>query len=565
MGKKVCALKKLRFVMCITFLLPSITYASSIEAIDQSHKTNSADCVADIDSTHSENHSKTIDKVLIQSNPIFDESDPDTITLHRLANRLHTTTQPWVIEERLTFMAGDELNEQDLREAEAILRNQRYLRDAKVRFMPRCSPEEPVEVLVETWDNWSLIPTLSFSRSGGDNKSTIGVKQDNLFGMGIRTRLRYNQDEQRSGYELSLASAAPWTKHADVYINLLDNDDGSEIQLIYNQPFYHLGTQHMRFAEFMQDERIDDIFQNGNTRNSFNINHHRYQIAFGWLVFSNSTASGRMSIGVSDEQTLFDIGEFSPSSDTLFLPADRHYQYPWIAYEHLQRDIVVMENVYLIGQAEDINLGWQFRTQLGIELNDVGRQHGLGYQLFINAKKGTLLGDGLLMFSLNARAALNTESPEHLRLDVNSEYFYPMSDALSLYARLSSTFSSNPFLDKPIVLDDATGVRGYPTQYQHGNHKISGSIEARLYTGYNFYKLFDLGFASFIDAGRAFNGASEVFNESNDTLASIGVGARLFSTRSSTGGVIHLDFTTPLSDGENVDSWEWRLQMRRAF
>jgi outer membrane protein assembly factor BamA len=549
----------------MTFLLPSTTFASSTDAINQDQKAHNVDCVANIDTALSQNPSRKIDKVLIQSNPIFDESDPDTIALHRFANRFHITTKSWVIEERLTFAKGDELDEQDLKEAEAILRDQRYLRDARVRFMPNCSPDEPVEVLVETWDDWSLVPTLSFSRSGGENKSTIGVKQDNLLGMGIRTRFRYNQDEQRSGYELSLGSAVPWTKHANVFINLLDNDDGTQIQFIYDQPFYHLGTQRMRFAEFMQDQRVDDIFQNGNTRNSFNIDHHRYQLALGWQVFNANNISGRLSIGVSDEQALFSIDEFSPSNDPLFLPADRQYQYPWIAYEHLQRDIVVMENIYLIGQAEDINLGWQFRTQLGFELNDVGRQHDFGYHILMHAKKGTLLGDGLLLFSLNTRADLNTQSPEHLRLDVNSEYFYPVSDALRLYGRLSSTFSSNPFLDDPIVLDDDTGVRGYPRQYQHGNHRVSASIEARLYTGYNFYKLFDLGFASFVDAGRAFNGASEAFNESNDTLASIGIGARLFSTRSSTGGVVHIDFTTPLSDGENIDSWEWRLQMRSAF
>jgi hypothetical protein len=543
--------------------LPVLTYAALSDS-DETKSINTG-CSTSSDTVSASNGSRIVDEINIQSHPIFDETDPSTIGLHRLANKLHIVTKNWVIEERLTFVPGDDVDDQDLKEAEAILRNERYLRDAKIRFVPSCSSTETLKVNVETWDNWSLIPTLSFSRSGGYNKSTIGIKQDNLFGMGIRTRIRYNQDEQRRGYQLTLESAAPWTKHANLYLNLLDNDDGKQLQLVYNQPFFHLGTERMRFAEFLQDERTEDIFQNGQTRNSLNIEHHRYQVAYGWQLFSDEKSTARLSIGMTNDQAVFTLDEFSPSVDPLFLAANRNFQYPWIAYEHLQRDIIVMQDIYLIQQAEDINLGWYFRSQLGLELNDIDDNHDLGYHIFIDAQKGTQWGKGLFMFDLNARADINTTAEDHLRVDLNGEYFYQMTEIVSLYARLSATLSSNPFLDAPVVLDDDTGVRGYPAQYQHGDHSISGSLEARLYTGYSFYKLFDLGFATFFDVGKAFDGDVEGFNESDSILASAGIGARLFSNRSSNGGVIHMDFTRPLTQGDNVDTWEWRIQMRRAF
>jgi hemolysin activation/secretion protein len=549
--------------MCIYAICPNLALAQAPDTPPPVDEISTCDEQAS--PSTSAQADKVVERIIIKSAPIFDENAPDTIALHRFANRFHVTTKPWVIEERLTFVPGSTVNEQDLREAEAILRKERYLRDARIRFIPGCEDGQGAIVSVETWDNWSLIPTVSFSRRGGENKSTIGVQQDNLLGMGIRTRLRYNQDEQRSGYQLTFNSAAPWTKHANIGLNLIDNDDGKRIQFVFDQPFYHLGTQRMRFAQFLQEERVEDIFQNGQTRNSFNTEQHRYDVAYGWQLFNDHTASGRLSIGFSDHKSLFLIDETSPSTNTLFLPFDREFQYPWIAYEHIQRDIVVMQDIYLIQQPEDINLGWYFRAQFGLELNDVSSEHDFGYQVFFDARKGTKVGDGLFMFNLSSRAVINASQHDHLRVDMNGEYFYKISDRFSAYGRLSSTFSSNPFLDDPVVLDDDTGVRGYPQQYQHGDHRISGSIEARMYTGYNFYQLFDLGFAAFVDAGKAFDGDVEQFNESDDVLSSVGIGARLFSNRSSNKGVIHIDFATPLAGGDNVDSWEWRFQMRNSF
>jgi hypothetical protein len=109
----------------------------------------------------------TVKSLRITTNPIFDEAEPDTIPLHHFANWLHTNTKAEVIEERLPFKTGDRVSEKELAEAERILRSQPFIRDARVGFSGSCKAQQPVEIEIQTWDNWSMMPTVSFGRKGG--------------------------------------------------------------------------------------------------------------------------------------------------------------------------------------------------------------------------------------------------------------------------------------------------------------------------------------------------------------------------------------------------------------
>lgn len=54
-------------------------------------------------------------------------------------------------------------------------------------------------------------------------------------------------------------------------------------------------------------------------------------------------------------------------------------------------------------------------------------------------------------------------------------------------------------------------------------------------------------------------------SDCDSTLASVGAGVRIYSTRSSHQGVVHIDIIKPLVSAETVDSWEWRLQLKEYF
>ncbi|MFT4993425.1 MAG: hypothetical protein ACI965_000444 [Paraglaciecola sp.] len=506
-----------------------------------------------------------IDTLKIITNPIFDETESDTMAVHHFANWLHINTADGVIKERLPFTVGDKVGADDLAEAERIIRQQPYIRDAKVFLAPRCQLDDPAEVEIHTWDNWSMIPTVSFGRKGGNNKFSFGVKDDNLLGMGIRTRFKYNSDEQRKGYQFTIKLPAPYISHSTVLLDFLDNDDGQRTQLVFDKPFYHLRSERMYFAAYLRGEKTEEIFQGGLTRNSFDVISHHYELATGWLWDSTIDSSSRFKIGVTDEKAAFSASNILDVNDHMYLPINRHYRYPWLGFAYLQRNFKMFSDIYLINQSEDINLGWQYEVKLGLELNDLAPGSDLAYHLNLSSSKGYALHEGLLLLSLTGEGTFNTSNPDQYRLSFKGEYFKRYTPLIGFYTRTHIVTSDQQFLDSPVTLGDQMGVRGYSLQYQHGEHSVSVTAEARFYTGYNLYKILDLGFVSFLDAGKAWSGEQAQGNETHSLIGSIGAGVRLYSNRSSHRSVIHMDLVKPLTSSVYVDSWEWRLQIKQAF
>lgn len=492
--------------------------------------------------------------------PIFDETDPETIFLHRFANWLHINTQTEVISERLPFKAGDKISQDDLSEAERILRGQPFIRDASVTLNKQCKFNQPVKINIQTWDTWSLLPTISFGRKGGKNKLSLGVKEDNLLGLGIRTKLRYNSDDQRTGYEIAAKAPLSIIKHSSIFADLADNDDGQFINLVFDNPFYQTYSEHMSYLSYLSDEHEQQIYQNGNDLNRFIVVGHRYDVAAGWLWNADETLTKRIKLGFTQDKARFSLPDLATASDRLNLPEDRDYSYPWLGIEFFQADYKVLSDIYLISQAEDINLGWHHDIKLGYEVNGGG-----GYHLGLSSRKGYEIDSGLLLLSLDGQANLISSQKNQFLLSTNAEYFKRYTPLFGFYARANLTTSQHQFMDTPVALGGESGVRGYPLQYQHGDHSVSTSIEARFYPNYNLYKILDFGFAAFADAGKAWSGDSAVNNETNSIIASVGLGLRIYSNRSSHHGVIHLDMVKPMHSSENVDSWEWRLQLKDSF
>lgn len=509
---------------------------------------------------------KLIRKIVVSSNPIFDESAPDAFFIHRWANYLHINTRESIILNKLNFEAGNRVTQKDLDEAQRLLRYEPYIRDAKVSLVEKGPDSDIAEegdtLLVETWDNWSLLPTMSLSHSGGESKYSIGIKEDNLLGYGIRTRIKYKSDADRSGYKISLeAPLDSFIKHSKVAFNYQDNSDGEATQLYFNKPFYTLDTQDMYSAIYSDDLRIDTLRQNGMDINEFEQQHDFNSLMYGWRVSKSDNSRTRIITGITQDQSLFAITEKYPDSE---IPQDRDFLYPWLAYEYLQDDFKVLNNVHLINYNEDFNLGWHHYFKLGLETQDTGDGSALGYHLNWKTTHGYQADAELLLLEFDGSGVFATSQEDFYKVNMMAEYFYQIDPKWTVYVKTRLSTSRNNYLDKTFALGDDTGTRGYPNNYQHGDNQWLFTTELRNYPNINLYQLAELGWAAFVDVGQAFGGPDEN-NEVSGPIGSIGIGARIYSSRSSYGNVAHIDLTLPFTSGVEVNSWEWRFQVRNRF
>ncbi|WP_228730369.1 ShlB/FhaC/HecB family hemolysin secretion/activation protein [Shewanella yunxiaonensis] len=508
-----------------------------------------------------DDNSFVVGHIQVMTNPIFDESADNAIFLHRWANAVHINTRDSVVLERLSFKEGDVITQKQLEEAQRILRKEPYLRDAKILKVPasKSSPNQPVNLLVETWDQWSLLPTVDWGRSGGKNRYSFGIKDDNILGLGMQTQLEYQSDENRTGYKFDFETPLTIIKNARVAASFADNDDGKSTWLKFDKPFYTLMDTRAYGGEYLSVDRINTFRQNGEDLQEYKEGMDFAEFYWGKLLSSDGAVRQRLRFGITRDRHAFAP---VPGQPLLPLPQDRDFIYPWTEWEYLQDDYRVMTNVHLINFNEDINLGWHHKLRLGLETNDGDH---LGYHLNWRMNRGYADDNELLLLAMNAEGVFATAQPDYYRVSATAEYFYRFNQKWSAYSRVRMTTSRHNFRDLPLTLGDETGMRGYPNEFQYGDQLWLLTTELRNYPNINLYQLAELGWAAFIDVGQAFGGPLSDDNEISHPIGAIGVGARIYSSRSSYGNVVHIDFSLPMSNGENVNGWEWRFEVKSHF
>ena len=138
------------------FIIGCLSFCRLVTAEETAPKTSMTVApTSDAQETSTKTIKKPIGKIVVVSNAIFDESDPDAFFIHRWANYLHINSRESTILNKLSFSETDLVSQKDLEEAQRILRYEPYIRDAKVSFAqtdPDAEPSEEEIILVETWD-----------------------------------------------------------------------------------------------------------------------------------------------------------------------------------------------------------------------------------------------------------------------------------------------------------------------------------------------------------------------------------------------------------------------------
>jgi len=558
-----------------------------------------------------------VGQIHIRPAPIF-TLDADSIWLHEFANWAHVTTREHTIARELPFRSGEQIHLSDLAEAERILREKAYINNAKVRLSQSCNADMSHDIEVDTSDNWSLLPSLGFGRSGGENKYALGFKEDNFLGFGVRTSVKYKSDAQRSGYELKIetplelllpSSESNWWSHSYLGLEWTNNDDGHVRQLSVEKPFYSDDSPFMYRANWQSSAEQTQVRHNGEIENIFGTEYKRIELSGGMLWSYQDHASWRLLAGVLQEDWRFLPADLSlhDGRPSLALPEDRRLAYPWLGVEYKQHHYQVLSDILFIDRAEDVNFGWQFTSKLGVQSSRLQQDRAMGYRFMANISKGFGGRQHLLLLDSAVDLMTGMAGGNYSEWRFQATDYYRLTDNFTWYNSAGITLRNRNFLDQPLELGGDTGLRGYPLQYQHGTRKTIFTSELRWYPRINIYKILDLGFVAFVDVGRASGGTvtdtvllnpdalpftinaalnpasadvlqaaatQAVYRSQGDLLlpnltdrwlGSVGVGMRIYSSKSSNDHVVHIDLSTPLQSSLGVDSWEIGLKVSNRF
>jgi hypothetical protein len=497
---------------------------------------------------------------------IFDESEDGIIFFHRWINAIHIDTKIFTLKnESYFFTKKCDKTPTDMAELERYLRGKKYLRDAEVT-----SDTYIKDIKITTWDNWTLMPTLSFGRKGGINTFSVGIKDRNLLGLGIDAEIASYQNLQRSGYKVHVSSPLFQKQNTELNLKFADNDDGEQKSLFVHKAFASFDTKSSYKVGFNEELRNDTIFQNGENQRIFTHTINYKEINYAWLDSHHSNHLLRYRLGLTQNKHTFsalspeDLLGLSTTTLTETLPLDRDLLYPWIALQFIEKDFKKLTNINLISQIEDFNQGWQLDTQLGLGNGSNENSAWLLWKLHLQ-KGFNIHNNALLLFEFSIANDIYQDRDSRLIAKLNGEYFYRLTKQWGFYLSNTYVLSKNQYSDQPITVGGNSGVRGFPLQYQHGKNSVKLTSEIRYYPEINLFKLFDLAGVAFTDLARTI-GDSVVENVENGWLSSVGLGLRVHTPHSGgNNSVIHLDFAFPQSENPQINNFEIRVQAKKSF
>lgn len=500
--------------------------------------------------------------ITINNQSIFDlDNAEEDGTLYRLANKLHVSTRPQVIEQQLLFAVGDLASPQAVSESERILRENGYIQDAEIELVRRSS--EVVDVNVNTSDTWTLLPKISFSHAGGASSTGLGLKESNLLGTGIAVEVLYESDVDRDTRKFKFIDRQLGTSWYGIRAISEDNSDGHLRVLEIGKPFYSLDTRSSHGFAHVDEDRTDSLYDRGEIAAQYQHIIKGHELLTGWSKGLRNGWARRYTAGLG-----YNEHQFSDAIDaqgwTAIVPEDRKHVYPFVGIEYVQDEFEESTNFDQIGIKEDRFVGTSFSARVGAARKEFGSTSdawllSAAARTSISKSKSSSLHFGA---ELNSR--VEDGDAANFLLDLNARYYKRLSKKRLLFASFDGLYGHNLDIDQQVYLGGDNGLRGYPLRYQAGDKSALLTFEQRFYTDWYPFRLFRVGAAVFFDMGRTWGEGP--LNTGNDGwLKDVGAGLRLGNTRSSMGRVVHIDVAYPLDADRNISNVQFLVELKQSF
>jgi len=446
-----------------------------------------------------------IGSVQVKINDVFNNSlAAENEPIHRLANQLHINSRTELIEAQLLFSEGEPFDADILAETARNLRKNSYIRSASVTPKQVC--DDAVDILVETGDNWSLIPSFNFSRAGGENQISFSLAELNLFGRGKGLGLELDFSAVRDQRVLLYQDPMLFGTKTQFSAQFQHNTDG-EVQVFeFKQPFTSLDTRSSWRARMGNSEYVQSLYNDGRVVNQLNVDNEFATISLGTSKgrqFVRKRNDGhnvnrvfRWSAGWSYQRLQLDPNARFPEAMPV---AERVFSYPFIDLNFLQPEFIELSNLQVMESVEDINVGHQLRTRLGWAAKSLGSSKDTWFASADYAKgwRGGERFLGLLDAGFEGYAGDNGIENGLARATIQSHYF--VSPKNRLYASTNLISTKRLFEHSQVVLGGATGLRGYPLYFQTGARRARMTLEHRYFFDWYPLRLARVGTATFVD------------------------------------------------------------------
>jgi hypothetical protein len=514
-----------------------------------------------------------ISAIFIDNRSIFDLTDPElderVSWAYRLANALHYRTRRSVIRRELLFRPGDCYDEWLLAESERLLRATDYISRVDVYGIQQ--EDGSYHVLVDTQDEWSTKVDLRLRFQDGVDFEGIRLRETNLLGTGQTLGFFHQSHRAERQYGAFFHTHQLAGSRWDLRTALSRTLAGTAVRQTLMHPFIGEVGRWSSLHSFRREDRYFDYLAEAADGGEFSVLLPVRDKGLELALLSRIGRPGRFTVlggGISYQQLAYPAGVAGalvvgqggfaaatpPDSAMAALLAGqlRELSNTRVSLLLGQRSIgyVKRRGLDSMRGEQDVELGAEANVVLGRSLPSLERDNDLTVALGLSA--GAEVGP--LIFAARARGdgRRDLDAPpaegEWSDLLFEGEFLtYLRAARHTVVGRLSMVGGWNTKTPFQVTLGGDHGLRAYRVERFPGAHRLVGTLEDRVFLGWPFAHVLDLGATAFVDVGRVWAG-DVPFGSDSGWRTSVGLGLRA-SFPPAGRNTYRLDLAVPIEQG----------------
>ena len=513
--------------------------------------------------------------IFIDNHSIFDTTEPGLDRrfgfAYRVANALHVKTKRRVIERELLFGPGDCFDQYMLDETERLLRAYQFLSQVDLFGVPQ--PDGSYHVVIETQDQWSTQVDLRVAVDEGFQFEGIRARETNFLGKGQELGLFFVNRDVTRDYGVAFGTPQLAGTRWDLSGALGRTRAGTFAQQVVAYPFVgEVGHWGARQSFTREDQFFDYITVERTTSSAEHlllpVREKTFDVGLGVRLGARGTLTVLGATVSFEEVTYPGIPEITINNDfDDRVPADSETvrqvsrqteQLGAIRFGVLigQRNIWwVKRRGYdsLRGQ-QDIPLGAEVGFAFARSIPSLERDDDLvaSFRLYSGIEYGTALFMGRLRADVRRDFDAVTAAREWEDLYAEVEllnYWKPRAMPRHTFLlRAVSTSGWNTRTPFQLTLGGDRNLRGYRDERFPGGRRLVVNAEDRVYFGWPWRDVVDLGATLFVDAGNMWEG-DVPFGRDSGWRATAGAGLR-GSFPAGSRSTFRLDVAAPIAGFE---------------
>lgn len=490
-----------------------------------------------------------ISYIFVDNHSIFDTSDPSLSPrfawAYHAANKLHRRTRRSVIRRELLFHQGDCYDPALLDETARLLRGYNFISRADVYGIRQ--PDGSYHVIVDTQDEWSTTVDLRVAFSQGVDFQGARFREANLLGMGQELGASYIDHDVTREYGLTYSTPQLLGTRWDFRLAASHDRAGNAYDQALEYPFLSEAGRWAFRQSFSRRDRFFDYISDGRA-----LDHVLLPVRDKSFDMALVTRIGRPG-----NLTLFGGGlameDRSYPGGALLTPHGRFEDGVPVdsaGAAELGRQMQALNNVRLVLLLGQRNISWVQRRGLDALRGVQDVKLGVETSVALARSMPTLGDDDDLAATLTLYSAFEAgdllvagrfrgEGRRDFDAPAGTRELADLYGAGEILAYLRPTplprqtfvlrgaaaggwFTTTPF---QLTLGGDDGLRGYRPERFPGGRRLVFSGEDRIYFGWPFRDVLDLGGTLFADVGRIWPG-DVPFGKDSGWQATVGAGLR---------------------------------------